>query len=176
MKVLGVSGLPGSGKSLVSTLATKKGAIIVGMGDIIREESVKRNETSNETATNLRKEFGQYIVADLTIDKIKKLNENDFVIVEGIRSPYEINLFKENFNDFKIVSIFANRQIRFERLQSRNRDDDSQNYENFLKRDKRELDFGIGNVIAESDKIIINETNLDSYEKEVNDFLDSLIS
>jgi dephospho-CoA kinase len=176
MKILGVSGLPGSGKSLVSSLAIKKGAKIVGMGDIIREESLKRNEDSQKTATSLRKEHGQYIVAELTIDKIKKLKENDFIIVEGIRSPYEVSLFKENFKEFKIISIFANRQLRFERLQSRNRDDDSQNYEDFLKRDKRELDFGIGNVIAESDKIIINETNLDNYEKEVNDFLDSFIN
>ena len=38
-----------------------------------------------------------------------------------------------------------------------------------------ELDFGIGEVISLSDKIIINETDLESYEKEINEFLDSFV-
>ena len=37
MEVMGISGLPGSGKSLVSEIAAKKGAAVVSMGDIIRE-------------------------------------------------------------------------------------------------------------------------------------------
>ena len=42
MQVMGISGLPGSGKSLVSESAAAKGAIIVSMGDIVREEAKKR--------------------------------------------------------------------------------------------------------------------------------------
>ena len=42
MQVMGISGLPGSGKALVSEMATERGAIIVSMGDIIREEAKKR--------------------------------------------------------------------------------------------------------------------------------------
>ena len=173
MEVMGISGLPGSGKSLVSEIAAKKGAAVVSMGDIIREEAKKRGESSKETATNLRKEHGKYIVAKLTIEKIKKMIEDKLattIIVEGIRSPFEVNMFKENFDDF-IISIFANPAIRFKRLQQRNREDDSENYEDFLKRDQMELDFGIGTVISLSDKIIINEKDLESYEKEINEFL-----
>ena len=169
MEVMGISGLPGSGKSLVSEIAAKKGAAVVSMGDIIREEAKKRGESSKETATNLRKEHGKYIVAKLTIEKIKKMIEDKLattIIVEGIRSPFEVNMFKENFDDFIILSIFANPAIRFKRLQQRNREDDSENYEDFLKRDQMELDFGIGTVISLSDKIIINEKDLESYEKE----------
>ena len=57
MQIMGVSGLPGSGKSLVSETAIKKGAIVVSMGDIVREEAEKRGESSKETAKNLRAEF-----------------------------------------------------------------------------------------------------------------------
>ena len=35
---MGISGMPGSGKSLVSESAVKKGAIIVSMGDIKRRK------------------------------------------------------------------------------------------------------------------------------------------
>lgn len=174
MNVIGISGLPGSGKSLVSNKAIDKGAIVVSMGDIIREEAKKRGENSKQTATNLRKEYGKYIVAQLTIEKIKKIINDDLtatIIVEGIRSPFEVKMFKENFDNFIILSIFANPTLRFKRLQQRNREDDSQNYEDFIKRDQMELDFGIGNVISLSDKLIINEKNLENYEKEIDEFL-----
>ena len=147
MQVMGISGLPGSGKSLVSEIAIKRGAVIVSMGDIIREEAKKRGESTKETAQKLREEFGQYIVSELTIKKVKKLQEEDpesKIIVEGIRSPHEVDMFKENFEDFIILSIFANPSLRFERLKLRMREDDSTDYAEFKNRDQMELDFEIG--------------------------------
>lgn len=177
MRIMGISGLPGSGKSLVSEIAIEKGTIIVSMGDIIREEAKKRGESTKDTAQNLRKEFGQFIVAELTIKKIKKLLDDGIdnsIIVEGIRSPHEVDMFKNNFKDFIVLSIFANPTLRFERLQQRNREDDSKNYEGFKARDQMELDFGIGDVISLSDKIIINESDLESYSQEINQFLEEI--
>ena len=37
MKVIGVTGLQGSGKSIFFDTAKEKGALVVSMGDIIRE-------------------------------------------------------------------------------------------------------------------------------------------
>ena len=151
MKIMGISGLPGSGKGLVSEIAVQNGAIVISMGDIIRKEAKKRGESTKETAQNLRKEHGQYIVAELTIKEIKEILEEGFdksIIVEGIRSPFEVNLFKENFDNFMILSVFANRKLRFERIKSRQREDDTTDYEIFVQRDQRELDFGIGVVIS----------------------------
>jgi dephospho-CoA kinase len=169
--------MPGSGKSIVSEMATKKGAVIVSMGDIIREEAKKRGEGTKETARNLREEFGQYIVSELTIKKIKQLLEDGMensIIVEGIRSHHEVEMFKESFDDFIILSIFANPTIRFERLKNRMREDDSQDYAEFQKRDFDELGFGIGNVISLSDKIIINETDLESCSQEICEYLEEI--
>ena len=177
MQVMGISGLPGSGKSLVSDIAIERGAMIVSMGDIIREEAKKRGESTKDTAQNLRAEFGQYIVSELTIKKIKKLQEEGIenkIIVEGLRSPHEVNMFKENFDNFIILSIFANPTLRFERLKNRMREDDSTDYNEFKARDQMELDFGIGDVISLSDKIIINESDLESYTAKINKFLDEI--
>jgi len=174
MHVMGISGLPGSGKSLVSDMACEKGAIIVSMGDIIREEAKKRGESTKDTAKNLRKEHGEYIVSELTIKKIKKLEEesvDNTIIVEGIRSHHEVEMFKENFDNFIILSIFANPKLRFERLLNRMREDDSTDYKEFQRRDQMELDLGIGNVISLSDKLIINESDLESYEQKIDEFL-----
>ncbi|WP_368660155.1 AAA family ATPase [Methanobrevibacter sp.] len=176
MQVIGITGMPGSGKSIVSDLACKKGAIIVSMGDIIREEAEKRGETTGETAVNLRKEFGEYIVSELTIEKIKKLQKegHDKIVVEGIRSHHEVEMFKESFDNFIIVSIFAKPMIRFERLKKRKREDDSQDYAGFSERDQRELGFGMGNVISLSDRTLINESDLDSFIEKVEKFLDEI--
>ncbi len=177
MRIMGVSGLPGSGKGFVSDIATEKGAMIVSMGDIIREEAKKRGESTKETAKNLRKEHGQYIVAEMTIEKIKKLQEEGFessILVDGIRSQYEVNLFKKNFDDFIVVSIFANPKLRYERIKLRKREDDTTDYDVFAERDQRELDFGIGNVISLSDKIIINESDIESFEQKIREFLEEI--
>ena len=176
MRVIGISGMPGSGKSIVSDMACKKGAIIVSMGDIIREEAEKRGETTGETAVNLRKEHGQYIVSELTIEKIKKLQEEGFekIVVEGIRSHHEVEMFKESFKDFIIVSIFANPMTRFERLKKRMREDDSQDYDGFAERDFRELGFGLGYVISLSDMMIINDSDLESFIEKIEEFLNEI--
>ena len=180
MNVIGISGLPGSGKSYISKLASERGAIVVNMGDRVREEAEKRGEDSRITAVKLREEFGKYVVADLTIAKIKELlannDDSSLIIVEGIRSPYEVNLFKESFKDFKILSVFSSPKTRFNRLKLRNRADDSEDFEIFKKRDLDELSFGIGDVISTSDYLIINEGDLESYKKEVNKYLDLFFS
>ncbi|WP_407377706.1 AAA family ATPase [Methanobrevibacter sp.] len=177
MQVMGISGMPGSGKSVVSDMADERGAIIVSMGDIIREEAKKRGESTKETATNLRKEFGNDIVSELTIKKIKQLEEtqkDNLIIIEGMRSLHEVNMFRENFENFFILSIFANPKLRFERLKIRQREDDSQDYAVFEQRDLQELNFGIGDVISLSDRIIINEYDMETYEKQIGEFLDEM--
>ena len=174
---MGISGMPGSGKSIISDAAIEKGAIIVSMGDIIREEAKKRGESTKDTARNLRIEYGEYIVSELTIKKIQKLLDEgceNAIIVEGIRSHHEVEMFKDNFEDFIILSVFASPQTRFLRLKKRMREDDSQDYEGFRKRDLQELGFGIGNVISLSDKLIINESDLESFSKEINEFFDEI--
>lgn len=177
MNVMGISGMPGSGKSIISDIAAERGAIIVSMGDIIREESKKRGESSKETAKNLRKEFGEYIVSELTIKKIKKIQEEgveNTIVVEGIRSLPEVEMFKENFDNFIILSIFANPKLRFERLKIRQREDDSDDYNVFKERDYTELKFGIGSVISLSDKLIINESDMESCIEEINKYFDEI--
>lgn len=177
MQVMGISGMPGSGKSVVSDMANERGAIIVSMGDIIREEAKKRGESTKETATNLRKEFGNDVVSERTIEKIKKLEEtqkDNLIIIEGIRSLHEVNMFRENFENFFILSIFANPSLRFERLKIRQREDDSPDYNVFQQRDYQELNFGIGDVISLSDRIIINESDMETYEKQISEFLDEM--
>ena len=113
------------------------------------------------------------------IIKIKQLISEDkenLIIVEGIRSPFEVELFKEDFPDFTLLSVFASPETRFQRITSRGRGDDTQDINAFRLRDKRELDFGIGNVIATSDYIIVNETTFNEYNKKIDEFFDKILN
>jgi len=175
MKVIGVAGMPGSGKSVVSRIAAKMGYKTIRMGDVIRDEAQKQGKDVGEVAVNLRVEYGENIVAERCVKKIKEIskevstkssnandkNANDKFIIEGIRSPFEVEVFKN-------VAIYSTPKTRFKRLKRRKRSDDSINHEDFIKRDKRELGFGIGDVIATSDYIIVNEGPLWKYKKALN--------
>jgi dephospho-CoA kinase len=181
MKIMGISGLPGSGKSLISKIALNYNWIVINMGDIIREEAEKKNIGTGEMSVKLREEYGENVVAKLTVEKINNilrekedLDSENLFLIEGIRSPVEIKLFKDNFKDFFIISVFSSPKTRFKRLKNRKRADDSDKIKQFQERDERELNFGIGSVVACSDHIILNEKDLDSYTKEIKSFLENL--
>ncbi|ADZ09407.1 UPF0200 protein [Methanobacterium lacus] len=173
MKVIGVTGLPGSGKSVVSRVAKQLGVHVIRMGDVIREEAKNRNKTTGEVAVELRREFGEFVIADRCVSKILnynqkpntpnqrknpvKVNKPTIFMIEGIRSDYEVEIFKKKFKDFKIIAVHSTPQTRFKRLKKRMRPDDSREESEFKLRDKRELDFGIGNVIATADYMVVNE-------------------
>jgi dephospho-CoA kinase len=174
MKVLGVTGMPGSGKGLVAGVARNLGFTVIRMGDVIRKEADKREAPVGETAVRLRKEYGDFIVAERCMKKIKSQKSDDeseydndlkdhkksgLYIIEGIRSPYEVQIFRENFPNFKVISVNSTPATRFKRLINRRRSDDSNLKTDFEKRDNRELKFGIGEVIATSDYIVVNESS-----------------
>ncbi|MGC9516087.1 MAG: AAA family ATPase [Methanomicrobiales archaeon] len=181
MKVMGVVGMPGSGKSVVSRIAGRMGYRTIRMGDVIREEAEKRGSDVGKVAVNLRKEHGNYIVAERCVEQINKIkrdnsNNNssdlpDKFLIEGIRSPFEVEIFKKNFKKFKVIAIYSSPKTRFKRLKRRKRSDDSMEVEDFIKRDKRELGFGIGEVIATSDYLIVNEGPLWKFKKTINNVL-----
>lgn len=174
MKVIGVSGMPGSGKSLISNMARKRGFFIIRMGDMIRKEAEKRNEPTGKVAIDLRNEMGDFVVAELCVNKINEIdNKNLNFLIEGIRSPFEVELFRKKFKNFKLVSVHSSPKNRFNRIRKRQRNDDSNDYSKFKQRDQRELNFGIGTVIVLSDYMILNDGPIKKYKTQINIFLNN---
>ncbi|HML06290.1 MAG TPA: nucleoside monophosphate kinase [Methanobacterium sp.] len=163
MQVIGVTGLPGSGKSVVARVANNLGINVIRMGDVIRNEALNRNADIGETAIKLRKEYGKYVVAQRCVEILKDAlnspndDKNIKFLIEGIRSPAEVEIFKKHFDGFKVIAVHSSPKTRFMRLKRRKRSDDSASVSDFTGRDERELNFGIGNVIATSDYMIVNE-------------------
>ena len=159
--VVGLAGMPGSGKSLVVDAAAEMGYGVVVMGDVIREETQKRGLELNpknigRVMLELRKKGGASVVADRCIKKIKKL-ESEKVIVDGLRSLSEVAAFKKRFPNFSLMAVYASPETRFNRIYRRQRSDDPDGWELFNERDMRELGVGLGDVIAMAEYLIINE-------------------
>ena len=159
--VVGVAGMPGAGKATVKEIVQKIGYSVVVMGNEIREETRRRKlkptpENIGMVMLKLREEEGPYVVAKRCIPKIEKA-KGRVVIVDGIRSPHEVEKFKKHFPNFTLIAIHASPETRFKRLFQRKRSDDPKGWETFIKRDLRELSVGLGNAIATADYMIVNE-------------------
>ena len=168
MKLIGITGMPGSGKSAIMEVSKKYDIPVVSMGDVVRHETVKKGLELNpdnvgNTAIELRKKYGNEAVAVPCLQYIEEhYKDNDIVIIEGIRSMYEVNYFRKHY-PLKIIAIHSSPKTRFKRLKSRNREDDTSEWEKFVERDFRELNFSIGKVIALSDYIVVNEGDYNEY-------------
>ncbi|AAL81418.1 dephospho-CoA kinase [Pyrococcus furiosus DSM 3638] len=173
--ILLLTGMPGSGKGVVAREFEKRGIPVVSMGDAIREEAEKRGipktpEGLKEVSLKVREELGPGAVAILTVPKVRKLLElNPVVVVEGVRSPYEVEEFRKEFKneEIKVVAIHSSPKSRFQRLLKRQRSDDPKTWEEFVERDRKELNFGIGEVIALADYIIVNECGFDQLKANI---------
>jgi dephospho-CoA kinase len=179
-----VTGMPGSGKSKIVKEFEKRGFPSVSLGDIVREETVKRGleltkENVAKVSIRLRQELGQNAVAKLAVGKVRKLLEKKgVVVIDGVRSLDEVGTFRGAFPGEKIiiVAVHTPPRQRFERLKARGRHDDPKSWEEFEERDWKELKFGIGNVIAMADYMLVNDGSKEKYESTVKRLIDEILS
>jgi dephospho-CoA kinase len=173
--VIGLAGMPGSGKSLVVDTARELGYAVVVMGDVVRQETVKRGfeltpQNVGKVMLELRQKEGNFVIAQKCVLKIKEQASNK-ILVDGLRSLYEADIFKEHFSKFSLVAIHASPEIRFNRLSKRQRSDDPTEWKVFNERDMRELTVGLGNVIAMAEQIIVNDNSLEVVKAKIQESL-----
>lgn len=173
--VIGVTGMPGAGKGIVVEIAEEMHYGVVVMGDIVREETKLRGlelspENVGRVTVELRREGGPAIVARRCIPKIQR-TRRDIVVIDGIRSLFEVDELKNHFHLFKLLAIHSSPETRFKRLFKRRRSDDPSTWKIFSERDRRELEVGLGNVIASADYMIVNEEMKKDLESEIRRFL-----
>ena len=173
--VVATTGMPGSGKGAFQRIFQKMGYPVIIMGDEIREEAKRRNlkptpENLGKIMLQLRESEGQAAITKRCIPKLKKTTQK-VVGIDGIRSIHEVKEFKKHVPNFITIAIHASPQTRYQRLTRRKRSDDPQNWETFTQRDQRELDVGMGTVIATADHIIVNEGSLSHLKNQIQQVL-----
>jgi len=179
MTVIGIVGLPGSGKSEAAAVAGSEGVPVVTMGDVIRAECRDRGldpaTYHGEVATALREENGPDAIAARSLPLVEeRLADNGTVLVDGIRSDVEVGRFREAFGDaFRLVEVDAPRSLRAERLDLRDRDAGAdEGGESLAERDERELGFGMGEAMEMADLTVDNTGTLEEFHAAVRALLD----
>ncbi|KAA0004997.1 MAG: flagellar hook-basal body complex protein FliE [Thermoplasmata archaeon] len=181
MRVIAFTGLPFSGKTEAVNVAREMGINVIRMGDFVWEEVKKRGLELNDKnvgriANELREKYGREIWAKRTVEKIKEIKNMDSLVIDGIRNSEEVDYFKKKLGrDFILIAIHAPKNERIKRALSRRRDDDVKDIEEFEKREKRELKWGLDSVIASSDVIITNDESLDKFRSKMKNKLMELI-
>ncbi|MDT7901416.1 MULTISPECIES: AAA family ATPase [Acidianus] len=165
MNVILITGMPGSGKTLFANLLREKGFYVISMGDVLRkryEKEAKIGERMMDFAKRIREIYGEGVVARLSMEEITPTMSR--IAFEGVRSLAEVEEFKRLGNPI-IIAIHSPPSLRYQRMISRMRPDDSKNIEDLRRRDLDEIRLGIGGVIALADYIIINDSTIDEFKK-----------
>lgn len=165
MRVVATTGMPGSGKSLAIDVAEELDIGVVSMGDLVREEVDRRGleakpESFGQVASGVREDEGAGAWAERTVERVREL-EPETVLVDGMRSLDELEVFREAFDDVLAVAILASPDTRYERMRKRGRGEDADDEATLAARDRRELDHGLGDAIAMADVFVDNEGHPD---------------
>ena len=175
--VIGFCGLPGSGKS-TALESVKDLGVVVNMGDVIRNEAMKKkieinDENLGQLAKSLRIEGGEDILAEKCVQLIKN-TQSEVVFVDGIRSVYELAVFRKYWK-FPLILIEADETIRHQRIIERARDDDSKSIFDIKKREEREIGFGLLDLIEKADYIINNNNTIKDLKNKTRKQIEYLI-
>lgn len=178
MKVVGVTGTFGSGKSLIRNLLREHfDSYHITLSTIIKRRlgrSVER-KSLQDFGNEMRMKFGPHILAEIASEN---LPEKELIIIDGIRNPGEIEFLRKKFgDDFKLIAVDAPIQLRFERI-IRRRYERVKSFRQFLEIDERdqgknEPEWGqqTKKCLEQADFLIINDGTIEDLRKKVEDIV-----
>lgn len=175
--IVGLTGLARSGKQLVADyLKTKYGFKVYDFAQEVLIPEVKRRRIDptkinlSVIGDELREENGMGILAELLIEKIGKVDDQNIVIM-GFRSPEEVDYIRNESLHFYLVEVYSDPLIRYSRRES----EDPQSTKEFFERDKRDIENkGMGKVLRMADFIIKNNSDTKSTQKQVDELMKKL--
>ena len=186
--IIGVVGQIASGKGiLVKYLTEKLDFTAFSLSSIVHEELEKKGRVKftrqmlQDVGDKLRREYGDEVLAQRIIKAINE-QKKDKIVIEGIRNPAEIEFLKKNQN-FILIGVKANRELRFKRVLSRGKEWDPKIYEDFLKVDRRDLGVGqqksgqqVGKCLSYCDYILTNNKDIKDFEKKIKELNNKYLS
>ncbi|NQU79804.1 AAA family ATPase [Candidatus Woesearchaeota archaeon] len=187
-KIICVSGLTGSGKSVVSDWLVNKGFGFFRFGqitlDIVKERGLAPTEENERPIREeVRKKHGMGAYAILNMPKIEMLLKEGHVVGDGLYSWAEYKILKEKYGDrFVMISVYAPPKMRYERLSSRELKSEDTELRNrpatwtqAEARDYAEIEnIEKAGPIAMADHTIMNVTDIASVHKQCEDILNDL--
>jgi len=170
--ILGITGPIASGKDAVANyLAKAYGFKKISTHKILEKEVKERGlevtrENLRKVQAELRKKYGEDYLAKKILEKIKKKENFNYVVV-SLRTPTDARVLKEKAKA-KVILIDANPFVRYKRQKKRHRKGYSKTYQEFLHEDaieKAMFDFHITKRYA--DYKIENNGSLEELKKAI---------
>jgi dephospho-CoA kinase/membrane-associated phospholipid phosphatase len=181
VRIIGFTGMPGSGKSEAMEVAKARGHPVVRMGDLIWEEVGRQGlprdaKHVGEVASSMRERHGKDVWSRRTVERVRQVLAGaavSVVLIDGIRNFEEVDTFrKELGQQFVLVAIHTDPEHRFGRMIRRGRADDSPDVAVLRARDEREMGWGIARTIALADEMVVNDGSLEQFRARVAALLD----
>lgn len=171
MNIIAIVGMCGSGKSIASEYYEKRGYKKVYFGGVTMDELKKEGldvtpENEKMMREKLRKEYGMAAYAILSLPKIEEYAKSSNVVLDGLYSWDELVVLKEKFENLKVISIVVDKDLRYNRLSTR--EVRPFTYEEAKTRDISEIEnLAKGGPIAYADYYILNNGDMENYNKEL---------
>jgi len=164
--IIGLTGENCAGKGTVAAHLLRKGFTPYSLSDIIREELAKEGkEVTRDNmimkGNSLREQHGSAILAKRTAEKIKK-GEN--YTIDSIRNPAEVEELRK-LEGFFLVHVTAPPEIRFKRMQKRNRMGDPATFDSFKAIEEIEIggtsEFSqnLAKTFKLADRVLVNDSD-----------------
>jgi dephospho-CoA kinase len=178
-----ITGLTGSGKSVASDYFVKKGFQYLRFGQIVLDEIKKRNlepieKNERPIREEFRKKYGMAAMAILNLQNLKNMIKKGNVLGDGLYSFEEYKILKNEFgNKFITIAVYASPKLRYERLTKRKLLKSDKNLRNrpATKKAAESRDFAEienlnkGGTIAMADYTVLNTKSLQYFYKQLNE-------
>ena len=177
-KLIAVVGMSGTGKSVATTYLEDQGYKKIYFGGVICNTLIEKGiETQRSTVKklreDLRKEHGMGVVAKILLPEIEEAYSKGDTVLDGLYSWDEYLILKDKFKDLKLVCVCTDKKIRYNRVSKRKVR--PLNHEEIVKRDVAEIENSAkGGPIAFADYYILNNGDLNSFYKRLEEILDDI--
>ncbi len=178
---VGLTALPYSGKTTVSdVLVAELDYKQISHSAILRDEALRRGATLPlsrddymQTYLDMIAQHGRYVLAEMTLERAGRTSG---IVIDGIRTIYEIEFYRENLPGFFALGLDASkdeersRMVRFGRMmQSPRTDVAKMTYAEFEQRDLVELGAGhpfysVKKCLKIANEIILNDGKIENLE------------
>ncbi|MBE5816949.1 MAG: dephospho-CoA kinase [Clostridiales bacterium] len=177
--VIGLVGMCGSGKSVLTQMFEERGFSKVYFGSLTMEEIAKRGiaktpENEKLIREELREKHGPAAFAICLADRIEALAKEGNVVLDGLYSWSEYKYLAKRLNvPFYIVAIVTNRGLRYERLSVRT--ERPLTNDQAYARDVAEIEnIEKGGPISIADAYIVNNSSVEDMKAQFEELLRSL--
>jgi len=166
-----ITGLPGSGKTVVARILKQKGFEMIEMGNIARVLAKNQKMSVDEFAKFARKKYGKNFFAKKVVEiiKKKKKKKKKFVI-SGLRNLEELEEFRKFDKNAKLIAVTAPKELRMKRLLKRKR----KTQKEIEARDKKEIALGVTKLMENADFVLANTSTKGELRKNVEEILKAL--